>query len=118
MHWIAFIIGLCAGLIGGLAGLGGGIVIIPSLVLFLNFSQHQAQGATLAAMIPPIGFLAAYEYYKSGHVNIPVALCIALGFLIGGLFGAKIGMNIDPSLLKKIFGMILFVISIKFIFFS
>ncbi len=87
-----------------------------ALVFLLGFSQHMAQGTALAAMIPPIGLLAAYEYYKNGYVNIPVALLIAAGFIIGGFAGAKLSAHVDENILKKIFGLILFLISIKIFF--
>jgi Predicted permeases len=116
MYWIATIIGLCSGVLGGLIGIGGAIIMIPAMVLFLHFEQHQAQGTALAALIPPIGILAAYEYYKNGYVNIPVALFIAAGFLVGGYFGAKLATNIETDYLKKIFGLVLLIVSMRMIF--
>lgn len=116
MYLLAVLIGLGTGIAGGLLGIGGGIIMIPALVLLLGFNQHQALGTTLAAMIPPIGFFAAYEYYKNGHVNVPVAALIALGFIVGGFFGARIAVSIDAELLKRIFGAILLLISLKFLF--
>jgi uncharacterized protein len=116
MYWIAIVIGLCSGVLGGLIGIGGGIIMIPAMIFFLRFDQHLAQGTTLAAMIPPIGFFAAYEYYKNGYVNIPVALFIAAAFLVGGYFGAKLAVNIETDHLKKIFGVILLLVSMRMIF--
>jgi uncharacterized protein len=115
MYIIAAVIGICTGILGGLLGIGGAIVMIPAMVIFLKFNQHLAQGTALAAMIPPIGLLAAYEYYKNGNVNIPVALFIAAGFIVGAYGGAKIAEHIDDALLSRIFGFVLFAISIKMI---
>lgn len=113
---ITTLIGVSAGLLGGLMGIGGGIIMIPALIYILHFSQHMAQGTTLAAMIPPIGILAAYEYYKSGNVNIPVAITLALGFVIGGYFGGKIAVSLDNETLRRVFGVILFIMSLHIIF--
>ncbi len=118
MYIFSAVLGILSGILSGLIGIGGGIIMIPALVVFLKFDQHLAQGTTLAAMIPPIGILAAYEYYRAGQVNIPVALIIAVFFLVGGLIGAKLAVRIDEALLKKIFGAVLLVISVKMIFFD
>ncbi len=115
MHVIAAVIGVCAGVLGGLLGIGGAVIMIPLIVFFLKFSQHMAQGTALAAMIPPIGLLAAYEYYKNGNVNIPVALFIAAGFIVGAYAGAKFAEHIDDALLSRIFGFVLLVLSVKMI---
>ncbi len=115
MYFIALIIGLCSGVLGGLIGIGGATIMIPAMIFFLNFNQHLSQGTALAAMVPPIGILAAYEYYKNGYANIPVALIIAAGFIIGGFIGAKFAVKIDDNLLKKLFGLILMLISIRMI---
>jgi hypothetical protein len=115
---IALGIGLLAGVLGGILGIGGGIVMIPSLMYFLGYNQHLAQGTTLAAMVLPIGFLAAWEYYKNDYVNLPVALFIAAGFVAGGYIGAKIAVGIDEAMLKKIFGIALLALSVKMVFFD
>ncbi len=118
MYIFSAVLGIISGILSGLIGIGGGIIMIPALVFFLKFDQHLAQGTTLAAMIPPIGILAAYEYYRAGQVNIPVALIIAAFFLVGGLIGAKLAVRIDEALLKKVFGVVLLAISVKMIFFD
>lgn len=115
---IALLIGFFAGILGGILGIGGGIVMIPSLIYILGYSQHLAQGTTLAAMVLPIGILAAWEYYKNDYVNLPVALLIALGFVAGGYLGAKAAVFVDESVLKKIFGIVLLALSIKMVFFD
>ena len=106
-------IGIFAGVAGGVLGIGGGVVMIPALVFFLGFSQHLAQGTTTAAMVLPIGILAAYVYYESGFVNIPIALVMAGGFLIGGYFGGKIAVQLDPMVLKKVFAVFLIILAVK-----
>ena len=80
--------GLAAGILGGFVGVGGGVLIVPVLVLALGFDQHLAVGTSLGALLPPVGILGAYEYYKHGHLNITYALLIGLGLLIGGYIGA------------------------------
>lgn len=112
---IIVIIGFAGGIAGGLLGIGGAVVMIPALILVAGFDQLTAQGTTLLAMIPPIGILAALEYYKAGHAELKTAAIIAAGFIIGAYFGSKIALNINPQILKKIFGVLLLYISIKMI---
>ncbi|MCK5535031.1 sulfite exporter TauE/SafE family protein [bacterium] len=109
------IIGLLAGSLSGLLGIGGGSIIIPILIYLFGLSQHQAQGTTLALMVPPIGLLAAWHYYRNGNVNIYMASYICIGFLIGGLIGAFLAHSISAIILKRIFGVFLLIISIKMI---
>lgn len=112
---IILVIGLAGGISGGLLGIGGAVVMIPALIFFAGFNQHTAQGTTLCAMVPPIGILAAIEYYRAGYVDIKTAAIIAAGFIIGAYFGSIIAININPHLLKKIFGFLLLYISFKMI---
>lgn len=111
-----FILGITAGVLGGLVGIGGGIIIVPALVFIFGLSQHQAQGTTLAVLVPPIGILAAWAYYKQGFVDIRIAAFIALGFLLGSLFGAKLALHLSNTMLEKIFGVALLLIALKMIF--
>ena len=111
-------IGLLAGMLSGMIGIGGGVVIVPALVYFLGLSQLQAQGTSVALMLPPIGILAAMNYYKSGNLDWRFALVIAATFVIGGYFGSKISLAIPQQLLKKIFGGVLMLVAVKMIFFS
>lgn len=113
---ILIIIGLFAGSFSGLVGIGGGIIIIPMLIYFLGFTQHQAQGTSLAIMLPPIGLMAVYQYYKAGNVNFTYAMIIASAFFIGGYFGAKYAIRMPQDLLKKIFGVFLLLVALKTIF--
>ncbi len=116
---ILIIIGLLAGILSGMIGVGGGIIIVPALVYFLGLSQHTAQGTSLALMLPPIGILAAMNYYKAGNLNVKYALIIATAFIIGGYFGSKVSLiYFSESMMKKIFGMIMLFAAIKLIFFS
>jgi len=116
MDILTFIgLGLLAGICGGFLGIGGGTIIIPVLVYLFGLTQHQAQGTTLALMVPPIGLLAALKYYYEGNVNIRMAIFIALGFLIGGLLGAYLVSPVPESILKKVFGLYLIAIALKMI---
>jgi uncharacterized protein len=113
---ILVIIGLMAGVFGGMFGVGGAVIMIPALVYFLGVDQHTAQGTSVAIMLPPIGLFAAYNYYKAGQVNIWYAVIIAMAFLIGGYFGSMIALKLPENLMKKIFGIVLFLIALKMIF--
>ncbi len=109
------LLGLIAGILSGLIGIGGGVIIVPVLIYLFGFSQHQAQGTTLALLVPPIGILAAWTYYKNGYVDIRVAAIIAVGFLFGSLIGAKIATGLSNAVLEKIFGVALLLIAVKMI---
>lgn len=108
-------LGLLAGILSGLLGIGGGILLIPVLVFVAGLTQHQAQGTTLALMVPPIGLLAAWTYYKQGNVDLKIAGLICLGFFVGGLLGAKLATTINAALLKKLFGAALLITALKMI---
>jgi uncharacterized membrane protein YfcA len=118
-HILLFILlGVIAGILSGLIGVGGGVIIVPALVLVFGFTQHQAQGTTLALLVPPIGILAAWSYYRQGNVNVAAAILIAIGFLAGSVFGARMAGALSDVMLKKIFGISLFLIAIRMIFFK
>ena len=110
------LIGILAGILSGLVGIGGGIIMVPLLVILLGFSQHQAQGTSLGALLPPVTLLAVLNYYKSGYINWKYALIIAVTFVIGGYLGSKIAIAIDQRMLKKIFGTIMLIAAVKMIF--
>jgi uncharacterized membrane protein YfcA len=110
------LLGLIAGITSGLIGVGGGIIIVPALVFLFGFSQHEAQGTTLALLVPPIGLLAAWTYYQNGYVDLKVAGYICAGFFLGGLFGAKIAVGLSNTALERVFGIALLLISLKMIF--
>ncbi len=113
---ILIIIGFLAGTLSGFVGVGGGILIIPLLILCLGLEQHHAQGTTLFAMLPPIGILAAMNYYKAGFVKWEYALIIACTFVIGGYFGSKLSLSLPASTVRRVFGIIMLIGSIKLIF--
>jgi len=113
---ILIVIGIITGIMAGMLGIGGAIIMIPALVFFLGTSQQMAQGTSLAVMLPPIGILAAYNYYKAGHVNITFAIVLAVCFLVGSYFGSKWALNIPQAMLKKIFGVLLLLVAIKMLF--
>ncbi len=112
------LIGLAAGIFGGVLGLGGGAIVVPALVFLCGLSQHTAQGTTLAMMIPPIGLLAAWTYYQKGFVDLKIAAIMCIAFFIGGFIGAKFAVNLSDTILTKIFGVALLLISLKMIFFK
>lgn len=116
MHIMGLILlGMFAGALSGLIGIGGGIVMVPTLVLLYGMTQHQAQGTSLAVMVPPIGILAAWEYYRDGYVNVTTAGLLCIGFFIGGFFGGAIATSLSSVMLQKVFGVALILIGIKMV---
>jgi len=109
-------LGIVAGIFGGLFGIGGGSILIPALVYLFGLTQHQAQGTTLAVMVPPIGLLAAIRYYYSGNVKLSMAAFICIGFFVGGLLGAQFVQGVPDALLKRMFGVYLLLVSLRMIF--
>jgi uncharacterized protein len=107
------IIGLLAGVLSGLVGVGGGIIMVPLLVLLLGFSQHQAQGTSLTVLVVPVTALAVFNYYKEGYINWKYALVIAIFFVVGSFFGSKLAVDLDQKMLKRIFGVVLLFIAGK-----
>ncbi len=113
---ILLCIGLFAGILSGMVGVGGGIIIVPALVYFLSMNQHQAQGTSLAVLLLPVGILAVYNYYKVCYVDVKSTLIIAITFVIGGYIGSKISIGLDQTIVKKIFGAFLILVALKMIF--
>lgn len=113
---ILIVIGLLAGMFSGLLGVGGGVIMIPMMVFALGFTQHEAQGTSLAVLAVPVTLIAAYNYYEAGHVNWKYAAVIAVTFVVGAYFGSKFAIAIDQALLKKIFGCILIIVALRLIF--
>jgi len=107
------IIGLTAGILSGLVGVGGGIIVVPALVFFLGFTQPQAQGTSLGLLLLPVGILAVLNYYKQGHIDIRVIGIMAIAFVIGGWLGSKWALSLPEDVVKKIFAIILFYSAIK-----
>ncbi len=112
------VLGAVAGVLSGLFGIGGGIILVPALVYMFGLTQHQAQGTTLAILIPPIGLLAALRYYYSGHVKLNMAAFICLGFFFGALLGAHYIQSVPDPTLKKMFGLLLVAVGARMIFFK
>jgi uncharacterized protein len=110
------LLGLLAGTFSGVVGLGGGVIIVPALIFLFGMSQQQAQGTTLALLVPPIGILAAYAYYQQGYVDLKIAALICAGFIFGGWLGAKIAVSLPQDILRKVFALSLFLISLKMFF--
>lgn len=113
---ILVIIGIVAGILGGLVGVGGGIIIVPSLVYFLSFSQKSAQGTSLGLLLLPVGIFGVLQYYKQGQVDLRVVAILAIGFLAGSYFGSKIALSLPQETVKKIFAIILLLVGFKMLF--
>ena len=116
--FILLLIGIGAGILSGVIGIGGGIVIVPALVYFIGFSQKTAQGTSLAILLLPIGLLGVLQFYKAGYVDIKVTAVIALAFFLGSYFGSRIALTVSQEILKKCFAVLLLVIGIKMLFFD
>lgn len=110
---ILILIGIITGIMAGMLGIGGAIIMVPALVYILGLSQQAAQGTSLAVMLPPIGIIAAYNYYRAGQVNLKFALILAACFIVGSYFGSKLSLNLPETVLKKIFGFLLLAVAIK-----
>jgi uncharacterized membrane protein YfcA len=110
------LLGAVAGVASGVVGIGGGIILVPALVFLFGLSQHQAQGTTLALLVPPIGILAAWSYWKYGFVDLRIAGLICAGFVAGSAVGAKLSLGLSDQMLQRIFGVTLLLISLKMIF--
>ena len=106
-------LGLVAGILSGLIGIGGGVIIVPALVFLCGFTQHQAQGTTLALMVPPIGLPAAWTYFKQGQVHFEVAMLICVGFFMGGFLGAKLATGTSNVMLERVFGVAMLIVAVK-----
>ncbi len=109
-----FLIGLLAGLVAGFFGIGGGAVIVPMLILWLDFNTKQAIATSLGILLPPIGLPGVLIYYAAGNLNIPVAACVAFGLLFGTIFGAKLTVRLPGGVVKAAYGILLILTSIKF----
>ncbi len=115
---IVIIIGLAAGFLSGMVGVGGGLIIVPALVYFMHFSQHTAQGTSLGLILLPVGILSVIQYYKQGHIDFLVVAILAIGFLAGSYYGSKLALSLPQDTVKKIFALLMIVIAIKMFFFD
>lgn len=113
---ILVLVGIAAGFLSGLVGIGGGIIIVPVLVYFLNFTQHQAQGTTLFMFLLPIGILGVMNYHKQGYVDYKTAFIIASTFVFGSYFGSKLAISLDQKTIKQVFGAIIMLLGAKMLF--
>lgn len=111
-------IGLAAGVAGGMFGIGGGAIMVPAMVLLLSMDQKFATGTSIAAQILPIGILAAIVYYRNGNVNIKYSLVIAIGLIVGNLFGAMFANQpyLSSETMKKLYGIFLLAIGLRYLF--
>jgi len=107
------LIGILAGVLSGLVGVGGGIIMVPLLVMFFSFNQHEAQGTSLAVLAVPVTAVAVYNYYKAGQINLKYAAIIAVFFVLGSIVGSKFALTLDQKTLKKIFAVVLLLIAGK-----
>jgi uncharacterized protein len=110
---LLIIIGLAAGILSGLVGVGGGIIIVPALVFFLGFTQQQAQGTSLGLLLLPVGILAVMNYYNKGQIDVRVVAIMAITFVVGGWLGSKWALALPEKTVRKIFAIILFYAAIK-----
>lgn len=115
---ILIAVGMCAGLLSSMVGIGGGIVIVPALVFVFGISQKMAQGTSLAMLLPPIGILGVMIYHKAGNIRWDYALILILSFVLGSYFGAKWVQNMNTITVKRIFAIFMIVIAVKYLFFD
>lgn len=115
---ILVLIGIGAGVLSGLVGVGGGIIIVPALVFFLGFSQKMAQGTSLGILLLPVGILGVLQFYKQGYINLNVVWIISAAFLFGSYFGSKIALSLPQDTVKKIFAVMMILIAAKLLFFD
>lgn len=115
---ILLIVGLCAGVLSSMVGIGGGLVIVPSLVFIFGFSQKMAQGTSLAMLLPPIGILGVMVYHKQGNVHWTYALILVISFVLGSYLGAKWVQTLNMITVKRIFAVFMIIVSVKYLFFD
>ena len=113
---VLLVVGLAAGMLSGLVGVGGGIVIVPALMYFLKFDQHQAQGTSLGLLLMPVGILAVMNYYKKGYLDMKVVAIMCVAFVIGAFLGSKVSLDLSQEKLKKVFAVLLLIVAIKMLF--
>lgn len=113
---VLLLVGLAAGILGGLVGVGGGIIIVPSLIYFLGFSQKEAQGTSLGILLLPVGIFGVLQFYKAGYVDMRSVWLVSFGFLAGSYFGSKIALSLPQETVKKIFAILMILIALKMLF--
>ncbi len=110
------LIGLAAGFMGGLVGIGGGVIIVPALVMLLGMSQHAAQGTSLMMILFPVGILGVLNYYKQGYVDFKYAGLLAIGFFVGSYLGSKFSLSLPQLTVKRIFAVVMMLLALKILF--
>jgi uncharacterized membrane protein YfcA len=118
VHLKLLAIGLIAGVLSGMFGIGGGLVIVPALLIIMQMKELDAIGTSLAALIPPVGLLGAIEYYRTGSINIRWSLLIAAGLFVGAYFGARITIGMPPHVIRRVYAVFLLVISARLLIFG
>ena len=116
MNWLILLVGAAVGVFSGVVGIGGGILFVPALVWIVGMDQHRAQGTSIGALLAPVGLFAFLEYYRNGNADIRVAALLALGFLVGGYFGAAWAQHIPDVLLRRIFAVTLVIVGTRMFF--
>ncbi len=114
--FILLLTGILAGFVSGAMGVGGGIIIVPSLVFLLGMSQHEAQGTSLGVLVLPVVILGAYNYYRNGYLNVKFAVVLILAFIIGSYLGSAVAISLSDRLLRRLFGGVVFLLSLKMMF--
>jgi uncharacterized membrane protein YfcA len=112
------LIGLAAGVLSGLFGIGGGVIIVPLLMLLLGFTAQQAAGTSLAALLLPVGLFGAIQYWQAGQVNLLNAGLLALGLLLGAFIGARLGLSLPSEVVQRAFGVLLVVVGLRLALFA
>ena len=107
------LIGLAAGILSGLVGVGGGLIVVPALIFFMGYSQYQAQGTSLGLLLLPVGILAVINYYNKGHIDVKVVAVMSIAFILGGWLGSKLALRLPEDTVKKIFAIFLFYSAFK-----
>jgi uncharacterized membrane protein YfcA len=115
---VLLVVGLAAGVLSGMFGIGGGVIIVPALIFLMKMKPLEAMATSLAALIPPVGLLGAYEYYRNGHIRVMSALLIAAGLFAGAYFGARITLSLPADLIRRMYAVFLLAISVKMLFFD
>jgi len=110
---ILLLIGLAAGILSGLVGVGGGLIVVPALIFFLGYSQHQAQGTSLGLLLLPVGILAVINYYNKGQIDVKVVGVMSIAFVLGGWLGSRLALRLPEDTVKKIFAVFLFYSAFK-----
>lgn len=117
-YLILLAIGIAAGVLSGMFGIGGGLVIVPALLFIVKMKEFEAIGTSLAALIPPVGLLGAIEYYRNGQVNLRYAALIAFGLFLGAYFGARITLGLSPDLVRRLYAVFLLLVAGRILFFG